>query len=63
MAYNENLPIDQQGTRDPWEADPRELLYDDYALPHESLEDFCDRMADEHGQGWVNKFTIISKHY
>lgn len=50
------LPASFQGTLgDPDEPDVRLQLYADYALPHESLEDFCDRMADDYGPWWPAK--------
>ena len=33
----------------------RQNLYDEYALQHESFEDFCDRCADELGEDWTKK--------
>lgn len=44
------------GQRDRGETDRRMDLYQQYAVPHESYEDFVDRMADDFGPRWVNKF-------
>lgn len=56
-APDDYMPAGHQGQfGDPAELDPRMRLYDDYALPQESFEDFCDRMADDFGPRWINKF-------
>lgn len=57
MNYNPFLPDNMQGINEPDLTDPREQLYEEYAVVHESFEDFCDRMADEHGIMWVPKLV------
>lgn len=49
--YNDYLPVDWQGIDTP---DPRVELYNMYGdHVFESLEAFCDRMADQHGDDWI----------
>ncbi len=48
------LPADHQ---DAGQTDPRIDLYDLYAVPGESYEDFCDRLADDLGSNWVYKLS------
>jgi hypothetical protein len=55
-APDDHMPPGFQGQLDPAVLDPRMRLYDDYAMPQESFEAFCDRMADDFGSNWVNKF-------
>lgn len=57
MGYNEwelewehGAPIEAPDAN---EEDPREILYKEYATPEQSLEDFCDAMAEQHGVMWV----------
>jgi len=55
LNYNDNLPYDHQ---DIDSEDPRIEIYWLYANHvYEDFESFCDRMSEEHGDNWVNKFT------
>lgn len=58
MTYNPFMFPDFQGESDPALTDPREELYDTYTNMHESFEDFCDRMVEEHGIMWVPKLAV-----
>lgn len=54
IDYDDKLPANHQ---DAGQTDPRMDLYDLYAVPGESFEDFCDRLADDLGSNWVYKLS------
>jgi len=53
-AENDNIPVDHRGIE---QEDQRLELFEEFGLFHESLEDFCNRMAEAHGDNWVNILT------
>jgi hypothetical protein len=60
LNFNQNLPADAQEdeTMEAWLE-----LYEEYGLPHESLEDFVSRQADNLGPQWVYNHSMDYLEY